>query len=68
MESINPEDAEPDAQALAGDNYVCALNRLPMQSQKTIDYIYKLQEAKKLKQKFKELLRDQISATVMKRR
>lgn len=53
MECINPEEADPDAEALAGDNYVCAINRLPLQSQKTIDYIYKLQEAKKQKQKFK---------------
>lgn len=68
MECINPEDADLDAEALAGNNYVCAINRLPLQSQKTIDYIYKLQEAKKQKQKFKELLRDQICATVMKRK
>lgn len=41
MERINPEDADQDAELLLGENYLCAINRLPMQSQKAIDYLYK---------------------------
>jgi hypothetical protein len=43
MEPINPEEADQDAEKLAGNNFICAINRLPQQSQKTIDYVYRIQ-------------------------
>ena len=61
MESINAEDADQDTEIFGGKYYLCAVNKLPKQSQKVMDYVYKMQELRKQKQKFKELLKDQIN-------
>ena len=68
MESINAEDADQDVEMFGGKYYLCSVSKLPKESQKVMDYVYKMQELRKQKQKFKELLKDQINSTLAKRK